>query len=80
MTQAPGVLKWGAGVGHDQQSPSATCALRGAQPPGRQPKRHVAQRCASTEARPKRHMGVGGCAQPPSSSSRATCPHMVFLR
>jgi hypothetical protein len=29
MTQAPGVLKWGAGVGHDQQSLSATCALRG---------------------------------------------------
>jgi len=31
VTQAPGVLKWGVGVGHFQRSPRATCALRGAQ-------------------------------------------------
>jgi hypothetical protein len=45
MTQASGVPKWGAGVGHgsEAQAPRVCC---GVPSPGKQPKRHMAQGCA----------------------------------
>jgi hypothetical protein len=51
---------WGAGMGHAQRSLSATCALACAQPPGRQPKRHLCVGvCRALRQDPMRHMYAG---------------------
>jgi hypothetical protein len=94
MTEAP-LVPNRARSWLNQRSPSATCALGGAQPKGRQPKHHLCARCAQHWGRSPsatcalggaRHWGIAqaprvhrGCAQPPGRSPSTTCPHMVFL-